>query len=763
MAKESIYDIVENEVEIKGKPWNDQLIQRLVWKQIYITQRMIDYWRPYLDRGERLFEMYDGEILTDEQRSIYEEIEHKITIEPPIMKSPIRALLAQAIKAIKSGAIGVEKGDLDNPGPNPVEIETVDICLKYLEKKNKERIKIRDAIHDSMVSCYPNVLFFQQRKPTFDNPLKYGLNHPTWNSCVFGPINPIEPDLSDINELVYMHPYSMGQLINMYPHMEDTITAHWHSEKMDDKQLAGIMQWDNGSIIDASETSYLNSIYNAAYGNLKAPSGLMPTFMRLFPIKTKEDVFVNVNPDDEDDEDSLHVILPEKWSDRRKEAWAEKNKDKYEGPYEKETIVLWQCVYTSSGLLLSNKKHWYQECGNLPAAVIVPCLINGKPSGPSVDMSQETLGNCVAQIEFLDDMRKGSGQLFVFREGALTQESTENIVEQSNMAAGVVYVNKDFQQSLNDAYKVEKREPTRAWHDYGEFQKQQMNENTRINESMQGESAPRQSGIAKTTEIGQAMTVSALYFDNLNLQWENLQNLKLSLIRYCYDRSFMIVDSYDEKGDVTKTTTVNVPKYDMNGDVEAVYNDVTSNRYRWMISPVDDSPSAKSRYMQDALMIINASAGPLMQSDPTGKLVSSFWAALDNPILNEAGRRLSEDMQLQQQNMSEQAKQEALQEAQVEMIKAMSEMERAKKSGLSLSFTGEQIAKYPNLMTFYQSLKQQAESSAAQPASPQPQTQKPEPPSPQGSSPTQQPPTASPDLQGSGVPSSEAVPAAAVA
>jgi hypothetical protein len=167
--------------------------------------------------------------------------------------------------------------------------------------------------------------------------------------------------------------------------------------------------------------------------------------------------------------------------------------------------------------------------------------------------------------------------------------------------------------------------------------------------------------------------------------------------------------------------------------------------------------------MQDALMIINASAGPLMQSDPTGKLVSSFWAALDNPILNEAGRRLSEDMQLQQQNMSEQAKQEALQEAQVEMIKAMSEMERAKKSGLSLSFTGEQIAKYPNLMTFYQSLKQQAESSAAQPASPQPQTQKPEPPSPQGSSPTQQPPTASPDLQGSGVPSSEAVPAAAVA
>jgi hypothetical protein len=757
MSTTSIYDIKEDEIDIEDRPWNDGEVQQLAWKNIYITQRMIDYWQPFLDRGHKLMEMYDGRILDDTRRAIYEDIEDKITIEPPIMKAPIRALLGHAIKSRKSGAVGVEDGDLDNPAENPIEIETVDICLKHMEKKTKEQIKIRDAIHDSLVSCFPNVLLYQLKRPTADNPLKYDLKHPAWNSCVFGPINTGEPDLSDITELVYMRLYSMAQVIEMYKVMEDNITAHWKSTKKDDKQLAAIFNWD--SVVDASEISYLNSIYQAAYGSTTTPSGLMPVFMRLFPIKSKQQVFVNVNPDAEDEDFEAHVVLPEKWSKKRKTEWAEKHKDKYEGPYERDITTLWQCVFTATGLMLSNRKHWYQNYGSLPATIMVPCLINGKPSGPGVDMAPETLRNCVARIESLDDMRKGNGQLFITKEGVLTKESTENITAEANKSLGVVYVNKDHQGTIADAYRIEKREASRAWREYAEYEKQEMNDITRINETLQGDAAPRQSGIAKSTEIGQALIVSALYFDNFNQQWENHQNLKLAMIPYIYDEAMMRIECFFEKENVVKTTVVNQPQFDMNGEKISVLNDVTSSRYRWMVSPVDDSPSAKSRYMQDALMIINGSAGPLMQSDPTGKLVSSFWSALDNPILNEAGRRLAQDMQLKTEQMTKQAQEKAMKEAQVEILKAMAEMERAKKTGVNLSFTGEQLAQYPNLMQFYLALKQQAEASAPQGPMQQP-IQPLAQPSPQGGQ-AMQPQPAPPGNDGSGVPNIPEAPVAA--
>lgn len=720
----NIYDIKEDSVSIEGKPWNDPTLQQLAWKNIYITQKMIDYWQPFLDRGETLFNMYDGKIIDDTRRAIYEDIEDKIVIEPPIMKAAIRALLGHAIQSRKSGAIGVEEGDLEDSPDNADEIETIDICLKHLEKKTKEQVKIRDAVHDAMVSCYPNVLLYQKRKPTGDNPLKYGLVHPAWNSCVFGPINTREPDLSDVTELVYMHQYTMGQLAEMYPDQKENLREHWGHKKLDDTQLASIMEWDDN--FTAVDLGYITSIYNAAYGNLYAPGGLMPTFMRLFPIKSKQEVYVNVAPDEEDDDESMHVVLPEKWSQKRKDEWVQANKDKYDGPYERPTTTLWQCVFTATGLMLSSKKHWYQNYGKLPATIFVPCLINGKPSGPAVDMAPETLRNCVARIEYLDDMRKGSGELMVVKSGAFSKDSMENLASEANKSLGVVVLDKDFQGDLNNAYKIERRQPSVAWRDYGEYEKQEMSEITRINETMQGEAAPRQSNIAKSTEISQALIVSAIYFDNFNQQWENHQNLKLTMIPHNYDESMMEVEAYFEKEDATKKTTLNIPQYDNEGETVNYVNDVTSHRYRWMVSPVDDSPSAKSRYMQDALMIINGSAGPLMQSDQSGKLLASFWSALDNPILKEAGKRLGADMEerAKSQAQSEQATADA--QSKAEMMKAEATLEKAKKAGVNLSFTGENFAQYPNLLSLYQQLIN------AQPPMSQPQVPQGEPTLPQG-------------------------------
>ena len=750
MSPGGIYDIREDEVKIEGKSWNDSEIQKLVWKQIYLMQKMVDYWQPYLDRGEMLMDMYDGKILTSEQREIYETIEDKIVIEPPIAKAYVRTLLGQVIKNRKSGQIETEEGDLDNPSGDPNEIETIDICLKHQEKRNKEQVKIRDAIHDCMVSCYPNILLYQKRRITEDNPLKHGLVHPPWNSCVFGPINTREPDMSDIRELGYFQNMSMAQLIELYPKMKNTIKEHFKAQRKDDLQLSSIVQWDD--YFDAEQVSYLNNIYNAAYGNLYAPGGQVPTFMRLFPMTRKEEVWINVDSDAEDDENLSHVVLPEEWSDKKKQKWIEINKGKFEGPYEKEIVTLWQCVFTSTGLMLSNKKHWYQEYGNLPAEIFLPCMINGKPSGPMVDMSSETLRNCIAAIEFLDDVRKGDGQLLITKAGALTSETMENITSEANKSLGVAIVSKDFPGSVHDAVDIKERHASMVWKQYQDYTKGEMIDVTRINEASQGEHAPRQSNLAKNNEIDAALVVNAIYFDNFNLQIDNLQNLDVAMIPYNYDESNMKVEAFLPNKNETKATTINVPQYDAEGDRLNALNDVTSKAYRWMVSPVDDSSTAKQRHMQDAINIINGSAGPLQKSDPSGKLLAQFWSTLDNPILHEAGKRLMQDVQMKQQAMGEMQKQKVMSEAQSEMMKAVADLEKAKKAGVALSFTGEQLAQYPNLWQLLQSIYQQngidIQQSMAQ--------MQPSPPAQPG-----QPPQNGPQgPQGGGVPSGQAVQAA---
>ena len=102
--------------------------------------------------------------------------------------------------------------------------------------------------------------------------------------------------------------------------------------------------------------------------------------------------------------------------------------------------------------------------------------------------------------------------------------------------------------------------------------------------------------------------------------------------------------------------------------------------------------------------------------------------------------------------MGDMQKQKVMSEAQSRMMKALADLEKAKKAGVALSFPGEQLAQYPNLWQLLQSIYQQngidIQQSMAQ--------MQPSPPAQPG-----QPPQNGPQgPQGGGVPSGQAVQAA---
>lgn len=688
----NIYDIREDEIKIEGKPWDDPEVQRLAFKQIYIHQKTYEFWEPDLERGKSLFRKYDGRILSDYQRAQYEDVEDKIIVEPPIMKSPIRSLVGHTVRSLQSGQVTTEGGSLDEPYPKAEEITTVNVVLKDFETKTKEKIRFRDAVHDSYVSCYPNVLIYNKKKPSFDNLLKVELEKLAWDSVTVGPSTFSEPDGADIREIFWFKERTQADLEENFPEMKKQIRAHCKSKKVDDSMISNIMQWETGRTSEARD--YLSNIIERASNSMDSPAGLIPVIQHVFPIIRKEEVWVNVNDDSGED----YEIRPPDWEDERWDEWVEANKDKYMGPIEREIVTLWQTVFTLTGLVLSNGKHWFQEQGKLPAIFTIPAMISGRVSGPAVDMASDVMRNCVAQIEWLDDIRKGHGILALFREGAL--KNVQDIPEEANKAFGVGIVSKDFKGGLADAVYEIKREPSDKWLQYGQQAKSDMYENTSLNETMQGAAAPRQAAIAKNIEIAQALTVNAIYIENMNLAWANMQNLKCALIPYVYDE-YMVVECYDEEAQKNLVQEVNVPEFDMNGEKTKVVNDLSSRRYAWKINPVDNSPTAKARMMEDALMIINGAAGPLLGKDPTGKMFSRFLQSFNNEYLNKAGKAMAEDAQMAQESQSKMEQQKIQMEGLATMEKAKVDMEKAMKSGVNVSFSAEDLVKYPTAYQYY--------------------------------------------------------------
>jgi hypothetical protein len=236
------------------------------------------------------------------------------------------------------------------------------------------------------------------------------------------------------------------------------------------------------------------------------------------------------------------------------------------------------------------------------------------------------------------------------------------------------------------------------WDKYWNFTRNEMYDNTRINETVQGSAAPRQSAVAKNIEIEQALSVWFEVISNYNMTWVRLQELKCSLIAYFYDRN-MVISEIDEKGNAKVSQEINVPVWDAEGN-ETVFNDVTGHRYKWTINPVDDSPTAKARAMEDAIAFLNAAGGPLASLGQD--FLAKFMKSMPNFVLSAAGVSMEESAK--QMSESTQAKEaEKMRIDAVEsMAKAQAMMIGALNKGFNVSVSSEDLMKYPALMQLYQ-------------------------------------------------------------
>jgi hypothetical protein len=731
MPINDIYKIDPTKVELDGKAWDDDTLRTLWAREMQIFNRMIEHHTPLLERGKILFDRYAGQIFTDEEIDEYEQVLGKVVIQPRIAKGPIRSLTGQILKGLKSGTIITEQGDFENENASADETEVLSTVMKDMENRTKERQKVIRAIHDSCVSSYPCVLLWEKGSPLETGSCHgYKMTKLPWDSCVFGPLTWTEPDGGDIKEMAYYTLKSMEQLIKNFPDREDQIKAHFPDESRDANLVSSLRDWEDADTADARDTLF--NLVEVAEGMINGSSHLVPCVYHLFPVEILQDVWFNIQddkfdkggtpPEDENVDEYDYIVRPPEWDDERWDAFLAKNKGKFEGPYERPVTMLWSICFTTGGLILECKKHWYQDFGKLPADIWLGTIVNNTPSGPMDDLSDDVLFNAIAEIEHLDEIRKGSGRLIAFRQGAIA--NVGELPSEASKTVGFIEVKANAAGAISDNIVDMQRQANPIWKGYSDERKQDMYENSRINESMQGQSAPRQSAIAKNTEIAQALIVNAIYVDNFNLCWENHQNKKLSMIPFIYTE-YMALEVQDEKTDAKLRLEVNAPtEYDAEGNPVAIVNDLTAGRYRFRISAVDDSETAKQQQMSEAILILNSVAGPLKAADQSGIFLAKFLLSMDNIYLNKAGKSMMEDAKAQSEAMSAREKQETQAKAMAELQKAKAEADKAAKAGLTVSFKAEDFANYPQLLAIYQELaKGQQAQQMPQPAAPQPAPQ----------------------------------------
>jgi len=720
------YNVFEPDIKIEGKSWDDSELVDLWSRKMILLKKMVDYSRWMLARGKRYSDMYDGRVFTDSQIAIMEDVEDKIPVQPRIARSPIRALVGHALSGRRSGQVTSESGSFEGETESAEESEIINLTLKHMEQSFEEKYIVRDAVENTMVSCYPCFVLFE--KTTADDPLGVNGIKETllpWDSVVYGPIKWRHPSGKDIKEYMRMEPRTQGELEMNFPDMVEQIRSHFESYnsgdfKKDASALSSLISWENA--IDSSDRNELYSIVNEVLGYVDSVGGYIPTFEHVFPVKQRRKVWQHIG-----DDTGTDYVFPEQFdSEEDWQAWLSENGDDYVGPIERDVVTLFVTVFTGTGLVLMNEEHWFQERGELPGSIFVSAMVNGRPSGPFDDMAEDVLASSVFETESLHSVRKDSGTLMAHIEGKVI--NADDLPTEMSRQNGNIILKNDV-QNVREAIEIFPRTPNQSLFQYADRRKMQMYENTRINESMQGASAPRQSAIAKQLEISQGLVVNAIYIDNLNQCWENHQNKKLKIMPHIYE-GYQYLEIRDEENPKEPPTVVelNVPaEFDAEGNVvdpDAVYNDINARKWKWRMSAVDDSPSAKQALMNEAIIFLNSSAGPMTSFDPSGAFFASVLKAMPNIYLKEAGTMMEQQMGKHSEHQNEMERIETLKKAQVEINKSRADVIKAEKQGKSVSVTGDDLAKYPFLVELIRSWGMAGQQQQQAPAaSPNPQQQ----------------------------------------
>lgn len=674
----SMYDFMnikesDPKYDIKNLTAGSEASKEIFNKAVSIYESWARFWSERISVGKKCMNFMRREIFTAKQRGFYVNVQEKIPVEPQEMKPVIDALVGQVSQTVRSSTVTMEDGDPPETVARP---ETVAKVLKWWQNRLKIKRTSDLILRDGLITGYPVWIWFDKTPIPGGGPGEAKATRLRWDSTLSFPHFEKE-DGSDIKEVIRLYDRDYDEMYRMFP--ERKAEHKRHLDLINDRDFQkNYWQLDQSTSSSDRNNTIYNRISSATHD---AMLGKCLVIERYHPVYDEVECFVNEATND------IQVIPPD-WPEWKYDAWKNAHPE-YDLRVTDEIPTLWMTTVSSDGFIWENKRHWYQENGNLPGICYIADMVDNITTGKGDDMIPYVLQIAVCETEGLAQVRTGTGTISAVVESALKHPS--RFEKEMSKENGVLVFKKGT--NIDQEFKTIQRKPNDTYHVMADRARDQLKEAHAVNDTVMGISNPRQSNRSKETDLQSGLNPQSPYvlnFAEFNL---NLAQLMVNMMPYCLTEE-QIIQIEDEWGTKEKPETVNQVGYNNEtGEAEIIANDLTAIPYRVVAVPGDDSNTTREKELKEFVSLLEAVGNTLFQIDP--KVLATIFRGWPNYFARQAGQSLmqfAEQNQVQQQQ-SVMAEQEAkIAEAET---KARVEMEKIKKPRFNIRLSPTDLKEAP--------------------------------------------------------------------
>lgn len=664
-------------------------------------KELAHFWDKRISIGKMCNEYMERKIFTDAQYNAF-LANNKLPVEPQELKPIINSLQEHVIKTCRPGHVECEDTTLP---PTAIHPDDMNAVLLHVRKKFLIDDMKDDACREGLVAGFPIWVWVDWEADKNGGRGEIVPELREWDSVLPGPFR--KNNGTDIHEVVLIDILSTDELYHQFPHRRELI----------DKVLKGdqVLDVDNHEELedqlDLDEETWINLYESASTGQMQSEQqGLHTVYRRVYQVFKPRIAYVSQKLSDA-------VEIPETWSEEEEQAWAA-NHPEYER-VEESAYTLWETTVTSSGIILENAPCWYQNDGQLPGVCFVADRTNKKPSGAAEDLLSYILTIAISETEGLAQVQRGSGQTTFVKPRALRNPETFD----SDMASddGTVLLNDNAE--INDDIKVVQKRPNTTFLDHSANTSAKMERVHNVNAVMRGFSAPSKSGISQDRDIQQGMTAQSSFVRNFGRFDLALNQMLLQMIPM-FMTAEEVIQIEDEFGR-TKEVSINVEEFSMQMDeeqgrvrpvAEIIANDLLSAKYRFVITPGDNSYTGKMQALVQFNEIFKAIGNSILKLDPMA--AAMMFKQFPNRYAQDIGQQLEATAKEKEQAAIAQAQMEQDSIERDKLMEQAYEIRKAAMPNLVASMSLEEIKSAPEafrmLLEHVQYLTQREEANQPQ-------------------------------------------------
>jgi hypothetical protein len=596
--------------------------QAIAAKNLLLHESDSRFWQPRLTRGKDLFGNVIGDkIFTDPEKAEYAR-QDKMLLTIPELVPKMNALEGMQIAGRRPGVI-IAEGAEDAP-----DTEVANRILMNIQSANQLQAEMTGAFINAMITSYPTFIFFD-RPTDWTKKKTLELYHEAWDAVLPDPTFRMV-DLSDADRLTRVKALGLERCIENYPEREKVIRERVQAGRFNSDNFVG------GNAFTADQRRTLFTQLTNAY-DVFARTGLIYIIERQHFVYKNATVYIA--PGNEAPE-----LLPFEWSEEEVARWRQVNPTFT--PVQRKVRILWVTTCTSTGVLLENKAHWYQE-NEFAAEMFVPKMLDNMPYGIVEFLAGSVKMKNASRIEHLHSLRSVNDQVMKLKEGAV--KNAQDLEAESGRVGGKIIIDKDHE--MDDVqYMVTKRE-NMGWADLSQAAQDDIDRLFMDRNIEGGVQSSQESGKVVGMRIQQNQMKQQPYLSAYNLFDLRVHRKALRMLPYVLTEPQIMryIDEKNQPGEVELNQPVDFDW--ITGAVTRVKNNLAGAKYDYRATHGDDSETGKqfelqqfSEVLQNVLPSVPPEDWPFLLSSIPNRLAQEFGRKIQARMEAEANAPKTEPM-----------------------------------------------------------------------------------------------------------------------